>query len=163
MHVRSKLALNQIFVNFFGSTSRLDISHLNLSQSSCISGHLSDLLFRDVSALETLILRGCDLTSNDLCSLVQANIQGKLSGLKHLDLSKNKDLKAVDMFDEFSKWDQLKSFNIMDTWNKVKDERNYIRVMSMGCLTSVTELGVSESHISGGNDNVAGPFRNTAY
>ena len=59
VHVRSKLALNQIFVNFFGCTSRLDISRLNLSQSSGISGHLSDLLCEDVSSLETLILRGC--------------------------------------------------------------------------------------------------------
>ena len=59
VYVRSKLALNQIFLNFFGSTSRLDISHLNLSQSSGISGHLSDLLCEDVSSLETLILRSC--------------------------------------------------------------------------------------------------------
>ena len=52
------------------------------------------------------------------------------------------------MFDEFSKWDQLRSFNIMDTSDNVRDERNFIRVMSMGCLSSVTELGVSEDHIS---------------
>ena len=105
VHVRSKLALNQIFVNFFGSTSRLDISHLNLSQCSGISGHLSDLLCEEVSSLETLILRGCDMTRNDLSSLAQANFQGKLSALKHLDLSKNENFNATDMFDEFSKWD----------------------------------------------------------
>ena len=148
VYVRSIFALNQIFVNFFGSTSRLDISHLNLSQSSGISGNLSDLLCEDVSSLETLILRGCDLTQNDLSSLVQANFQGKLSALKHLDLSKNENLKAADMFDGFSKWAQLRSFNIMDTSDRFKDEMNFVRVMSMGCLSTVTEIGVSGNHIS---------------
>ena len=52
------------------------------------------------------------------------------------------------MFDEFSKWDQLRSFNIMDTSDKVKDERNFIKVMSIGCLSSVKELGLSVEHIS---------------
>ena len=36
----------------------------------------------------------------------------------------------------------------MDTWNEVKDEMNFIRVMSMGCLSLITELGLSKDHIS---------------
>ena len=63
---------------------KLDISH-----SSGVTGVLSILLCHSFPVLETLILSDCWLNSDDLRSLAQANKEGRLPKLKHLDISQN--------------------------------------------------------------------------
>ena len=62
---------------------------LYISYSSGITGHLSILLDHSFPSLNSLILSNCGLNSQDLCSLAQASVEGRLPQLKHLDISEN--------------------------------------------------------------------------
>ena len=64
---------------------------LDLSKNVDISGHLTNLFSytQCFPSLQTLIIRGCELTTADLGCVVQAIGQSKLPQLKHLDISAN--------------------------------------------------------------------------
>ena len=59
---------------------------LNMSESQGMTGNLSALLTQSFPRLNTLILRSCHLSSEDIETLVQTNVKGKLPELKHLDI-----------------------------------------------------------------------------
>ena len=64
------------------------LQKLDLSGSEFVKGNLSVLLHHDFPSLETLVLRFVHLTPKDLCNLEQANAQGKLQHLRHLNIAR---------------------------------------------------------------------------
>ena len=71
------------------SLSGTKLLKLDISHSSGITGSLSKLLHHRFPSLNTLILSDCGLNSQDLFCLSQANVEGRLPQLTHLDISKN--------------------------------------------------------------------------
>ena len=98
------------------------------------TGILSVLFTHSFPRLNSLILRFCVLNANDLQSLARANVEGKLPQLRHLDISKNNDVKISDLFTHSAQWNQLKALDTAD--------RNIVNVESE-FLTSLEELGIS--------------------
>ena len=65
------------------------LQKIDLSYSCGTRIDLSFLLELDFPELHTLILNQCGLNCKDLVSLVQANVEGRIPELKHLDISLN--------------------------------------------------------------------------
>ena len=61
-----------------GSVTSSQLHKLNISHSLGITGNLSVLMRASLPFLTNLNLRNCGLNSNDLCSLAQASMDGKL-------------------------------------------------------------------------------------
>ena len=120
-----------------------NLKYLCISFDDGIKGTLSSILRVIFPYLKTLIFRGCNLSSEDLHSLAQAYVEGKLPKLKHLDISHNnlESDEAVESFSHRSRWDQLLSLNIMKT--RFSQDGLHKRVAS-GCLSSLQELRISE-------------------
>ena len=91
---------------------KLDISH-----SSNIAGTLNILLCHSFPSLNSLILSDCELNSQDLCSLAQANIKGRLPELKHLDISENDGTigHLQCLFTDSCTWPKLEKFNFQQS------------------------------------------------
>ena len=87
---------------------------LNMSGISGFTGRLSVLFTHRFPTLNTLILMNCKLNSNDLQSLAQANAQGKLPQLKHLDITGNYEIEILDLFAHSAHWNQLTNFATSD-------------------------------------------------
>ena len=92
--------------------SSLRLRELNINISRI--GSLSALFTQRLPSLKTLILRNCDLISDDLQSLSKAEVEGKLPQLRHLDISyndvdisRNVELDINDLFTHSSQWNQL--------------------------------------------------------
>ena len=66
-----------------------ELKALDMTLNPNISGHLSLLMCNNFPNLNILVLRACELDSDDLTSLAQANSQGRLPELRHLDISQN--------------------------------------------------------------------------
>ena len=122
---------------------RNDLKHLNISRNKRIIGTLSVLMCDIFPSLVALILRDCCLSAIDLSSLAQANVEGRLPKLNHLDISNN-DLRKTEstnsLFAFSCKWNQLLSLNIMNT--RFSPDELHRRVQS-GCLSSLQELRIS--------------------
>ena len=61
-----------------GSVTSSQLHKLNISHSLGITGNLSVLMRASFPFLTNLNLRNCGLNSNDLCSLAQVSMDGKL-------------------------------------------------------------------------------------
>ena len=83
----------------------LDISN---KYNSVLTGSLSVLFTHRFPRLDTLILAGCYLNSEDLQSLARANVEGKLPQLRHLVISHNWE-NIRDLFTHSAQWNQLTS------------------------------------------------------
>ena len=96
------------------SAQSSEVTKLDISHSSSISGALSTLLCHSLPSLETLILSGCGLNSDDLSSLAQADMEGRLPELRHLDLSDNEAIRGQwrHFFSFRQRWSHLWSLNI---------------------------------------------------
>ena len=70
------------------------LNKIEICHSPGITGNLSILLCHSFPSLNSLILSDCGLNSQDLCSLAQASLEGRLPQLRHLDISDNPDLVA---------------------------------------------------------------------
>ena len=92
------------------------LEKLDLSQSSGLTGKLSNLLVRCFPKLSNLTLSYCRLIFDDLRSLVKANKDGRLPELKKLDISHNDSLSGeiCHLFGQSSVWTKLVSLNIDD-------------------------------------------------
>ena len=77
--------------------SSVRLTELNLAISSGLTDNLSVLFTHSFPRLNTLVLNGCKLNANDLQSLAQANVDGKLLELRHLDISEN-EVEINDLF-----------------------------------------------------------------
>ena len=95
-----------------------NIIKLDISYSSGITGNLSVLLDHSFPSLNSLILSDCGLNSQDLCSLAQASVEGRLPHLMDLDISCNPDiLNHLDsLYSDSCTWNQLLSFSV-NVWH----------------------------------------------
>ena len=78
--------------------SNVSKSTIKLSQIKCLDisknriENLTRLLSDNLPSLSSLILSNCGLNSEDLCSLAQASVEGRLPELTHLDISSNPEI-----------------------------------------------------------------------
>ena len=71
------------------SLASTQLRKLDISHSLGITGNLSVLLRHSFPSLNSLVLSHCWLNSQDLCSLAQASVEGRLPQLTHLDITEN--------------------------------------------------------------------------
>ena len=121
-----------------------NLQKLDISHSLGLRGSLSILLCHSLLSLDTLILKNCGLSSQDLRSLAEANVKGRIPELKHLHISQNilfeNDLNKL--FDSGCKWERLVQLNIEGTSLNCFSDLN-AKVKS-GCLLGLEELCISE-------------------
>ena len=128
-----------------------NLSCLDITGSQNVCGKLSVLLSQNFRSLKTLILRRCMLNSEDFSNLAQASAKGRLSKLKHLDVSLNNvqiQTKIQSLFTHGSSWNQLSSFDVTELYIQqwlltAINERIY-----SGCLQSLQELTFCDCIIS---------------
>ena len=66
-----------------------ELTVLDMSYNQTIGGSLSVLMCHYFPYLQILVLRECELNSQDLISLAQASSEGRLPELRHLEMSQN--------------------------------------------------------------------------
>ena len=98
--------------------------------------------------MTTLILRRCELNSNDLSSLAQAKVKGYVPLLKHLDITWNKlsILELKCLFDGPCYWSELLTLGISQAFNYDEDDQliDYMNeIVSRGYLSSLTKLEIN--------------------
>ena len=125
----------------------LRLHKLDISHSSFITGDLSVLLRHSFPSLNSLILSNCGLISQDLRSLAQASVQGRLPVLRHLDISENLIICLDDMFDASCAWNQLLKLNVRKTGGSGNALSRQNECPSSDRLQSLLELTISEDHI----------------
>ena len=114
-----KLVLNRFIISGKGleilseKLSSIRLTELYLNWGLGCTGNLSVLFAHSFPTLNTLILRDCELNSNDLQSLARANVEGKLPQLRHLDIYMN-DVGISDLFTHSAQWNQLKTLRTSD-------------------------------------------------
>ena len=125
------------------SAKASNVSKLDISHSSGISGTLSTFLCHSFPSLETLILSDCGLNSDDLTSLAQASVEG-LPELKHLDLSDNEVIIGQwrHLFSQSQQWSHLLSLNVKQKWDTQfrEDYRHLVNQVRLGALENVQHL-----------------------
>ena len=122
------------------STALVNLHKLDLSHSSCITGNLTTLLCHSFPLLSSLILSDCGLNAQDLCSLALTSVEGRLSELRHLDISDNSHLHGQlnQLFVEGCKWQQLLSLNVESSSTRCFQ---YLKLkVKSDCLSSLQEL-----------------------
>ena len=119
--------------------SRVKLRELNLSNCPHVGKNLSALLSDSFPLLQTLILRQCNLESQELLSLTRASADGKLRGLKYLDISFNYYAGSIkDLFTYCCQWNELLSLNILHTFHQ------YDVGLPSNCFRSLQHLSVSD-------------------
>ena len=124
---------------------------LDIRDSSGLEGNVSIVVGNNLPFLSTLILRNCELGSQDLSSLAKANSEDKLPELRHLDISQNPNCGGyLDLlFHNTHAWNTLLSINIQQSLLEKTSENitlfsKDIDVVSStveaGCLASLEEL-----------------------
>ena len=114
--------------------------HLDLSYNG-IADYLLYLLCDTFELLESLSLRGCGLTDQDMRNIAEANSRGYLPKLHHLDISYNNKASFKFISDFDNKWEQLKSLEV--DWDKVYRKRivpDLISMFQSGCFGSLQEV-----------------------
>ena len=129
------------------SAQSSEVTKLDISHGSGISGSLSILLCHSFPSLETLILSDCGLNSDDLSSLAQAGVEGRLPELKHLDLSDNEALigKWRHLFSVRQRWSHLLSLNIKQNIHTEQDQHfdALVHSVRLGALGNLQQFTVS--------------------
>ena len=115
-----------------------DIRLTELDLYGSLTGGLSALFTHRFPRLNSLKLRWRKLNANDLQSLAQANVEGKLPQLRHLDISHAswcEQYKISDLFTHSAQWNQLTTLGTTD---------GSILNVDPKFLTSLEELCLSE-------------------
>ena len=90
------------------------LTELDMTGSSGFTGSLSVLFPHSFPGLKALILESCKLNKEDIRALCQANVEGKLPQLEHLNILENRDVEISDLFTNSSQWNQLKTLTTND-------------------------------------------------
>ena len=119
------------------------LTMLDISHSSGISGTLSILSCHSFLSLNTLILSDCGLNLLDLNSLAKVSAKGSLPELKHLDVSENDGLKGQVryLFEHGCKWEKLLHLNVDGKFPTRYSQLS--RSIRSGCLKSLEFLRFS--------------------
>ena len=127
-------------------THQRELFILDLSHCPYLAGNLRELIRRNFSFLKTLILSDCGLTSEDLSSLAQAQVEGRLSKLRHLDISNNTHL-IEHIFEHSCKWETLRKLNIAHNYcpQSVRAKPSEIRLNGLDRLEHYIEKGFLSS------------------
>ena len=141
-----------------------ELKHLDISHNNELHGQLQYLfssgekwqkllsLRYSFPSLNSLIMSDCGLHSEDLCSLAQAGVEGKLPQLRHLDVSKNNNLSGhlEKLFSFGQQWNQLLSLNVKH-WGVIsrKDFPMLLTIAQSGCLGSLQKLVISTQRVDG--------------
>ena len=134
---------HQYFEVKAGSTTQLELQELNLSDCSGITQNLSPLLHYFFGSLNKLILSNDGLGLKELKILVQANVEGRLTDLRYLDISNNKiNEQLALLFSHNCTWNQLFGLNISDAFHVTQE-----RQLPSRCLESLKELSFSDETI----------------
>ena len=90
------------------------------------------------------MLHGCGLSSQDIRSLAEASVKGRIPELKHLDISQNIMFKndLDKLFDLKCEWETLVRLNVEGTSLNCFSELN--ANVKSGCLLGWEELCISE-------------------
>ena len=124
------------FAKIDKTIAKLELQELEISQSPTLKNKFPVLLS---PSLVSLTLRNNGLNSEDLNCLVQANIEGKLPKLKHLDIARNNISGVLQcLFGDNFRWNQLLTLNILDSCQDAPVE------VPPDCLTSLQKLSVSD-------------------
>ena len=127
---------------------RDNLCRLHICESSGVGEMLFTLVSDSIPHLDTLILCNCGLNSRDLQTLANANVQGRLPELRHLDLSQNEKLQGQlnQLFTSDSTWNRLVSFNIElirrngSEIEDLTDVRTLFSQQALGNLKSLQEI-----------------------
>ena len=121
-----------------------NLQKLDISHSSGITGVLSILLCHSFPSLNSLMLHDCGLSSQDIRSLAEASVKGRIPELKHLDISQNIMFKndLDKLFDLKCKWETLVRLNVEGSSLNCFSELN--GKVKSGCLLGLGELCISE-------------------
>ena len=133
--------------------NKLDISH-----SSGITGNLSVLLCHSFPSLNSLVLSDCGLNSQGLCSLAQANVEGRLPQLIHLDISENRACELAYLFHDNCKWETLFSLYIVDT-GQTPQQLLVASKIASGCLQSLQQLRTAGLTVENLLDKITIPLK----
>ena len=116
------------------------LSHLDISHSMRITGKFSILSGFSFPSLDTLILSNCELNTEDLCSLAEANVKGRLPQLQHLDISQNHNIHRclISLFPRMFPWQGLSSLNLEEMLDQSEQLDSFV-----SCIPSLQELVVS--------------------
>ena len=118
--------------------AKWNICELDISHCSGITGNVSCLLHTCSPFLNSLILHDCGLNSQDLTSLAQANVEGKLPELRHLDVSENLGYDFRDLFAHGSEWHKLVSLII--SLKECESQKWLAEKVELGCLSRLQKL-----------------------
>ena len=119
------------------------LSHLEIRSCRIVPGYLSTLRNCVLLSFQTLILSDCGLNSDDLNSLAQASVDGRLPELKYLDLSHNKLTGAKRLFWSSSSMNQLLTLDIRNNYLDIIDITSFMtQVKRDGLLGILQELGI---------------------
>ena len=114
----------------------LQLRELNLSYSRSMTRTLYILFANSFRRLNTLKLKSCYLSSKDLRTLCQANVEGKLPQLRQLDISDSQKYEICDLFTHSARWNQLTTLCTVD-FNVLNIDPEF--------LTSLKELAILTS------------------
>ena len=126
-------------------SSKWELRTLDISHSLGITGNLSQLLSCNFKFLKTLILSDCGLNSEDLSSLAEAKVEGRLDKLIHLDISKNS-YRIESVFNHSCKWECLRRLNMANEGSGYYDVLYFERFLLRGCLSSLRELRLTSEN-----------------
>ena len=127
------------------SSIHSDLDRLDISHSRGIAGQLSILVGNSFPSLNSLVLSDCGLNSQDLCSLAQASLEGRLPQLRHLDISQNAELigEIRNLFPSSQQWKGLISLHCEQKIISDKDIEVLAKKVKFGCLSSLQKLQIS--------------------
>ena len=120
----------------------LQLQFLDISGMPDITGNLAILLCHSFPSLNSLILKDCGLNSQDLCSLAQTSVEGRLPQLTHLDISYNRGICFNDLFKVSYTWNKLLKLNIIRIrYNRLNE------ATPPGSLNSLQEISICDDQI----------------
>ena len=114
----------------------VQLTKLDLTHSSGLTGSLSVLFTHSFPRLNKLIPEDCFLNSNDL-----QKVEGKLPQLRHLDVSWNNDVKVSDLFT--NSFPTLNTLILSDCDLNSNDLQSLARANVEGKLPQLRHLDVS--------------------
>ena len=129
-----------------------ELTALDMSENIICGEGLSALMSHNFPQLQILVLRRCGLTSDDLHSLVEANNQGRLPELRHLDISENNihwESKGISgMFGELTVFPSLINLNLCDCHLMLQDLCCLTQAKLDGKLPRIKHLDISLNGLS---------------